>query len=225
MTRLDNPPGSSTKELLLDSAERLFALHGIDGTSLRAITHEAGTNLASVNYHFGSKQGLVKAVFSRRLQPLNRRRLELLDRALQESNRPVRLRRILHAFVAPVLEMRFDRSVGNPEFVQLMGRTFAESPDQPRRELLEALEQVLSRFLAALSEIDPELSHETLAWRFHFTLGAMAYTIAVGRPVTELFASHDIAPSSDVQPIIGELVDFLDSAWSGGASPNIEVSS
>ena len=224
MTRLDHPPGTSTKEILLDSAERLFAFHGIDGTSLRAITHAAGTNLASVNYHFGSKQGLVKAVFSRRLEPLNRRRLELLDRALEERDGAVRLRRILHAFVAPVLEMRFDRALGNPEFVQLMGRTFAESPDQPRRELLDALEQVLSRFLAALSEIKPEAGRETLAWRFHFTLGAMAYTIAVGRPVSELFQSHDIAPSSNVELIINELVDFLESAWSGGASPKAEVS-
>ncbi|MEJ2085012.1 MAG: TetR family transcriptional regulator [Acidobacteriota bacterium] len=225
MARPDTSTSTSTKTLLLDSAERLFALRGIDGTSLRAITQDAGTNVASVNYHFGSKQGLVKAVFSRRLRPLNRRRIEMLERALEESDRSLRLRRVLHALVAPVLEMRFDRSLGNPDFVQLMGRTFAESPEQPRRELLEEFEQVLGRFLSALSEIKSEWSREVLAWRFHFTLGAMIYTIAVGRPVSELFQDSDLPPSSRVDLIIQELVDFLESAWNGNPSPDFEDAS
>ncbi len=68
-----------TKDRLLDAAEELFSDRGIDATSLRAVTSAAGANLASVNYHFESKDGLVRSVFLRRLEPLNNERLELLD--------------------------------------------------------------------------------------------------------------------------------------------------
>jgi AcrR family transcriptional regulator len=217
MTTTDTSVPAPTKTALLDSAEKLFAIHGIDGTSLRAITQDAQANLASVNYHFGSKEGLVRAVFGRRLRPLNARRLESLDLALQETGRSKRLRGILHAFVGPVLRMRFDRTAGNPEFVQLMGRTFAESPAQPRRELLEEFQHVLSRFLSALSETFPELDPDTVAWQFHFTVGAMAYTAAIGRPVSELIRGESVDHACDVDQITDRLVDFLEMAWTGAA--------
>lgn len=69
----------TTKDRILDAAERLFARDGFDATSLRAITAEAKVNLAAVNYHFQSKEALVQAVIGRRLGPINVRRLELLD--------------------------------------------------------------------------------------------------------------------------------------------------
>ena len=76
---MESQAPSTTKDRLLDAAEELFSSRGIDATSLRAITSAAEVNLASVNYHFGSKDGLVKTVFIRRLEPLNNERLELLD--------------------------------------------------------------------------------------------------------------------------------------------------
>ena len=69
----------NTKTRLLDTAERLFAHHGIEATSLRTITAEAGVNLAAVNYHFQSKEALMHAVIARRLDPINQRRLAMLD--------------------------------------------------------------------------------------------------------------------------------------------------
>ena len=48
-----------TRARLLDAAETLFAENGFDGTSLRSITSAAGANLAAVNYHFQSKEGLI----------------------------------------------------------------------------------------------------------------------------------------------------------------------
>jgi hypothetical protein len=41
-----------------DNAERLFARDGFEATSLRAITAEAGVNLATVNYHFPSRSSI-----------------------------------------------------------------------------------------------------------------------------------------------------------------------
>ena len=49
----------TTKDKLMDAAERLFARRGFHGASLRDITAAAGVDLAFVNYHFGSKKGLL----------------------------------------------------------------------------------------------------------------------------------------------------------------------
>ena len=44
-----------TKQKILDAAEQLIAEQGYAATSLRQIIAEAGVNLASIHYHFGSK--------------------------------------------------------------------------------------------------------------------------------------------------------------------------
>ena len=57
---------AATKAAVFNAAERLFALHGFQNVSVRDITAEAGVNLAAVNYHFGSKDGLLFEIFRRR---------------------------------------------------------------------------------------------------------------------------------------------------------------
>jgi len=86
-------------------AERLFATYGIDAVSLRQITVAAGhRNPAAVQYHFGSKQGLLEAIIEYRLPPLNQRRLELLD-GLRSAPRTERIRIIVDAMIRPLVEI------------------------------------------------------------------------------------------------------------------------
>ena len=70
-----------TKNLVFTAAERLFALHGFQNVSVRDITAAAGVNLASVNYHFGSKDALLFEIFKRRTAELNRERARMLHEA------------------------------------------------------------------------------------------------------------------------------------------------
>jgi len=119
------PPSDpkDTKERILDAAERLFAVTGFEATSLRNITAEADVNLAAVNYHFGSKEKLTEAVFSRRLEPMNRERIALLD-ALEAHGGPDsrNLEAIVEAFVGPPLRMSRDPERGGPAFMRLLGK-------------------------------------------------------------------------------------------------------
>ncbi|MBE7175671.1 MAG: TetR/AcrR family transcriptional regulator [Mucilaginibacter polytrichastri] len=55
------------KEHIMEVAERLFSELGYDGASTRAIAQEAKVNMAMLNYYFGSKEGLFKAIIARRL--------------------------------------------------------------------------------------------------------------------------------------------------------------
>src|SRR5437763_1690153 len=87
-----------TKAKILDSAEKLFGMKGFEATSLRDITAEAQVNLAAVNYHFQSKDALMEAVICRRIQPVNRRRMELLDASGENAT----VEDIIRAFFSPV---------------------------------------------------------------------------------------------------------------------------
>lgn len=69
----------STKFALIETAERLFGLHGFDGISLREIAAEAGQrNVNAVQYHFGSKRGLINAILDFRFRQADKLRKELL---------------------------------------------------------------------------------------------------------------------------------------------------
>src|SRR6185369_8594842 len=91
-----------TKERILDAAESLFMEHGFEATSLRAITAAAPANLASVNYHFGSKEVLFQAGLTRRLEPVNQEQLDLLTPLEREAQpEPLPCDRILTARFTP----------------------------------------------------------------------------------------------------------------------------
>src|ERR1700681_5037627 len=91
----------NTKTRILNAAEKLFGLNGFDATSLRDITAEAQVNLAAVNYHFQSKDSLIDAIIERRLEPVNRLRIEMLDAAGPTPT----VEQVVDAFVAPLLMM------------------------------------------------------------------------------------------------------------------------
>ncbi|WP_460796957.1 TetR/AcrR family transcriptional regulator [Nocardioides pacificus] len=78
--------GESTRIMLMETAERLFAVRGVEGVTVREIQAEAGQSNASViSYHFGSKVGLVQALIRYRHEVLDDRRAELLDRLREEG--------------------------------------------------------------------------------------------------------------------------------------------
>ncbi len=96
------PP--TTKEQLIVTAERLFALHGIDGVSLRQISAEAGNaNNSAVQYHFGSREALMQAIFEHRLPRLTQRR-QLLEAEARSEGRPDDLRTCTETYLLPVVE-------------------------------------------------------------------------------------------------------------------------
>src|SRR6187399_2213546 len=97
---------ADTKTRILDAAEKLFVEHGFEATSLRSLTSAAGVNLAAVNYHFGSKEELFQAVLTRRLDPMNQERIELLGRIEREAaGRALSCEKILFAMLIPALKL------------------------------------------------------------------------------------------------------------------------
>jgi AcrR family transcriptional regulator len=172
-------PIPDTRDRILDAAERLFMAHGYDATSMRRIAGEAAVNLAAANYHFGSKEGLQRAVFSRRLAWLNAERLRLLDEMeAQAQGRPLRPSQILEAFFGTLLAIGEDERRGGMTFLRLIGRTLTQPADGLRDFFAGEYAEVVDRYKRAYVRALPDVPEVEIAWRFHFMLGAMSYAIA-----------------------------------------------
>lgn len=123
----DQKTNHDTRERILDVAELLFMTNGYEGTSMRVITSGAEVNLAAVNYHFGSKEALLREVFRRRLSWLNRERLHALDLLEAEAaGAPLKPSQILEAFFGTLLRIGEDSSLGGMTFLRLLGRTLTQ---------------------------------------------------------------------------------------------------
>ena len=195
----------TTKDRILDAAERLFAHHGVEATSLRAITAEAGVNLAAVNYHFQSKEALLHAVIARRVDPVNQTRLSMLDACEAEAGSgPLPIDRVLDAFLRPVLEMK---RTAAKEFTPIMSRVFTESSELSRTVFEKHFANIAYRFLSAFHRALPDLPHVELLWRLQFTLGAVAHTIG-GARLLEVLSQGQCDPS-DVEGTIRRMEAFL----------------
>jgi AcrR family transcriptional regulator len=68
-------PSDITRERILKAAERLFAEHGYEETSIRAIVAKARVNQAAINYHFGGKDGLYREVLRTAFRALTKQQL------------------------------------------------------------------------------------------------------------------------------------------------------
>lgn len=164
---------ANTKEKILDSAERLFAEKGLKHTSVRDITGLANTHLASVNYHFSSKEGLLRELVQRRVVPLNRERLRLLDEAAKEfGKKAIPIETALHAFVSPAIKLYFE----NPYFLKITGQIVSNPDEDVYKIYLLHFQEVFSEFKSVLNVSLPHIDEEDLMWRIHFLNGSMIHT-------------------------------------------------
>ncbi len=198
-----------TKGRILDAAEALFMEHGFEATSLRAITAAANVNLAAVNYHFGSKEELFQAVLTRRLDPMNQQRLDLLTRLEHEAApNPLACDRILSAMFVPALKLARDPERGGKDFLRLLGRAYADPAPFIRKFLAGQYAVMIARFKAAFARALPDLPKKELSWRLHFIMGALSYTLA-GTDALRLIAELTPAETANDELLLDRLAPFL----------------
>jgi len=163
--------GERTRLEILDATETLLAVNGPTATSIRNIAARAEVNVAAVNYHFHSKDGLIDELLRRRAHPLSEERLARLDACLASNPEGApKLEAVLAAFVLPMLEFAASehlaaRALVSAQFLSGGGHRIASAD-----KLQETVER---RFLAAFSAALPELDMETLHGRYRFLEGAL----------------------------------------------------
>ncbi|HEX3701157.1 MAG TPA: TetR/AcrR family transcriptional regulator [Phenylobacterium sp.] len=201
---------AATKAAVFNAAERLFALHGFQNVSVRDITAEAGVNLASVNYHFGSKDALLFEIFRRRTGELNRERARMLHEANERHDGKPPVRDILGALFAPPLrwsDPTNDRRIS----IQFIIRARSEGTAQMRDALQNDVSH-LERFAAALIAARPDLPREAVYWRLHFCLGMVH-----NNRFAEFDRLHHLSGGAtregDVQDLLGRMLDFAEAGF------------
>jgi AcrR family transcriptional regulator len=204
-------PPNETQIRILDVAEELFMLHGFEGTSMRLLTSKAAVNLAAVNYHFGSKDALIEAVFRRRLDAINAERIAELDRIEGDApGKQLAPEAIIRAFLGPSLRMVADEQNGGRNFARLLGRTYSE-PAKPIRMIIGQLYAgTIERYKAAFERALPQLPRDELIWRMHFMFGTLAYTLAATDTV-HLIAGCKPEDRYDARVLEDRLAAFLTS--------------
>ena len=189
------------KAAILLAAEKLFAHHGYHAVSLRQIAAEAGVPLALLGYYYGAKHELFHAIFEH-WRPIIQQRLSLLREALSEQERP-ELRRIVRAFVEPVLALR--ASAEGEYYAMLVARELAYRTPDADRVLAEHFDPMAHAFIDALHAARPVTPRPRAAWAYQFAMGALLHHLVDYR-VQRL--SHGENPANDpaAAPL---LIDFI----------------
>jgi AcrR family transcriptional regulator len=181
----------------LIAAERLFATHGYDGTSIRAIALAAGANLATLTHYWGSKSALFRDLFERRFRALSDEQVRRLKQLTQEESRgnPVPLRELLLAFVEPPFTVSAGQAarLGDPQAVKedrrLFHLIFGRALTDPSEDVVTAMNEIFSEmiqlFFRLLRKQQLGLEPQELYWRVVCASGvqvfAHAYAERVGR--------------------------------------------
>ncbi|MCZ4339808.1 TetR/AcrR family transcriptional regulator [Shewanella colwelliana] len=197
---------SDTKTRILDAAEKLFAERGFSETSLRLITSKAEVNLASVNYHFGSKKELIRAVLARYLDRFMPAASDELVQ-LKASSEPS-LNEIFSSLVKPLLELNKFKAEGTRTFLQLLGRGYIESQGHLRWFITTHYGAHLNEFVKAVAESAPHIPPAEMFWRLHFTLGTVVFTMASADALTEI-AAADFNEHNDIEAVIRKVIPYL----------------
>ncbi|EGR2446794.1 TetR/AcrR family transcriptional regulator [Vibrio cholerae] len=197
---------SSTKEKILDVAEGLFAEYGFNDTSLRTITSKAGVNLASVNYHFGDKKTLVRAVLNRYLEAFMPEMKQSLERLNERDDYD--MAEVFEALRDPLRSLSELRPNGTSRFMLLIGRGYTDVQGHLRWFITNRYNDVLTLFTDSVLKANPNLTRETLFWRLHFTLGTCVFTMASSQALAEI-AENDFGSKVDPKSVVDQLIPYL----------------
>lgn len=200
---------SETVDRILDAAEALFAERGFSETSLRMITSKAKVNLAAVNYHFGSKNALIQAIFARFLTPYTQG-LDAGFDALEQTGggQPPALDDVLRVLTLCALKLPTRNEQGIAIFMRLLGLAYTQSQAHLRKFLEQQYSATFRRFMRLLREATPELSSVDRFWRIQFMLGATAFTMSSSEALSDIL-KNKLGVDTRVDEIVSRLVPFL----------------
>ena len=194
----------TTKNAILEAAEKLFSERGFGAVALREIAREAGANVGSITYHFDSKLGLLEAIYQRHTRPMNQRRLELLGEARRISDPEQRLMAVLRAYVRPAFLSSDDLAGGGARFTRMRAVLSAEGNPEARQIIADIFDETSRAFIDAIGDCLPGAAREDIVWRSQFLLGALYYALINPERITRL--SDGQVDGRDHEKAISEVV-------------------
>ncbi len=199
-----------TQERIVESAEGIFAEKGFAAMTLREVTERAGVNLAAVNYHFGSKEGLVTEIFRRRIEPINRGRMELLEAKLEETKgEPLSLRSLYEVMLMPLAEALMPEGCFDELFLGIITQSLVEPSEFLQQAHHNFVKDIAERFGLELrrSLRIPGMSEEEMAWRMYFSLSTILGALIQHKRIGTCFPT--IPDATDVKGFTRHLIRYI----------------
>ena len=173
--------GDVTKGRLLEATENLIAEKGFDAVSVRDITGLAKANVAAVNYHFGSREGLLAAVLEHRMKPLAEERITNLASLGEDHG----VRELLQAWVSPLVSLLVVSGLPELAYCRVMGRCMEMLASPAFPDAAKASRAVDEKLLESLEKCIPLMSRQEIEWRLHFVTGALIHALVHGASIQD----------------------------------------
>ncbi|MEU6419148.1 TetR/AcrR family transcriptional regulator [Streptomyces spiralis] len=196
---------------LLEAAERLFAQRGLEAVSMREIVQAAGQrNHAAIQYHFGGRDGLVRALYEYRLPPLNRRRHDLLN-YLQASGGQADVRAVVTAYAQPLVETVQQNGGWYARFFNFFVATGQSLSEPIEDDYISGAHECIHLLEQLLSYIPGEILTERLR--------QMVLLVAAAAADLERRRESGVPEELPVQAFTANLVDTATALLSAPVSP------
>jgi AcrR family transcriptional regulator len=200
-------PKRTTKDKLMDAAEKLFARRGFHAVSLRDITSDADVKLALVNYHFGTKKKLLAEVIERRGHVLNdERRRRLIEERLKAAPQAPSTEAVVGAFLNPILDRLAHAGPGWHSYFSLLAYV-NNSPEWGRTLMGKTFNAVVREFIQAVMDSLPGSAPEDIYWGYNFLTGALTLSLAETGRLDML--SNGLCRSDDVAALRARLGPYV----------------
>jgi len=205
-TKTDAVSVKSVKDRLLDAAEGLFCERGFKGTSIRDIAAAAGCNIASVNYYFGSKEGLYEEVWHRHLIPMRDSRIASINRVMSQAEGRPNLEDLLRSFADTFVGSMVDTSKSS-RLSKLMAREYIDSHLPTNMFVNEVMMPTISAMHSALMKTCPKLDESKILPVVFSVIGQLVHLVHV---ITMFEQGGDELnlPVFDSNEIIDHIVKF-----------------
>lgn len=198
-----------TQVNLIEAAEHEFAENGFHGTSIRDITTRAEANIASVNYHFGSKETLFIEMIRYRLEPINALRIQMLEDAISKAGkRPLKTKQIIDILVRPLLENFVDRSA-NRAFLRAMGRGMSEESKFMQQIYKDVLAKVVERFRFELARTLADLPESIINLSFAYLRSTMSGVLQMQKSNITLDSGIQFPDADSIVAYIGGGIEAI----------------
>lgn len=207
---------TAAREAILDAAEALFARHGLHGVTLREVARAAGVDGALLHYYFDTKRGLFDAVFLRRAEVLNSRRLQALNAYEASEGDDVTVEGALQAFLGPVLGAAATGDPGWLAYCALIAQV-SNTPEWGGEAMARYFDPVVLRLLQVVKRALPNASEADLFWSYHMLSGALMLTISESGRLDRL--SGGLCRSDDMEQARAHMIAFAAAGFRAACPP------
>lgn len=187
--------GAETRELLMDTAEELFAQFGVDAVSIRSINSAAGLAPAAVHYHFGTKDRLLREIVRRRGAHVVTTQRELID-AIEREGRAPDATELVTVMAQPFFDILDLDPVGGRRWLRLVGNMILTGDERLREQ--NEREGLTDRFERLVVRTYPDVPPEFVIRRWRMACIVLIQLLGTASP-----------PVADVQLLSVEERDVI----------------